>query len=212
MKKNPDLKWKIIGIVLLSALAYISWLAVSFFIEVLVQVDTKISASIIGGMFTLFAGLAVVVFTQRQIKEREIAEAHREKKVEIYKGFLETVEKILQGKNKRTKIKGISDQQLIDYLIKFKTNILLWGSPKVLKAQAEFEAQSRVNGNIFLSIDNLYRAIREDIGLSNRGLPPLALVKMYLSDPEELENLIESSNKSLNSQAKPAGTPKSGAR
>jgi hypothetical protein len=80
-------------------------------------------------------------------------------------------------------------------LVKFKTNIILWGSPKVLIAQADFELQSRVEGNIFLAVDNLYRAIREDIGLSNAGLPPLHLVKMYLSDPEELESLITSSNK-----------------
>ncbi|MDC2889118.1 hypothetical protein [Psychrosphaera algicola] len=99
---------------------------------------------------------------------------------------------------KNQKQKESATKALIDYLVKFKTNIILWGSPKVLIAQAEFEQQSKVSGNIFLAIDNLYRAIREDIGLSNSGLPSLHLVKMYLSDPEELESLIASSNKQIN--------------
>ena len=193
-KGGQDLKFVIFGFIILVFLMYLVWNAVEFFITLLRSVDPKISATIIGGMFTIFAGLIVVLLTQRQIKLREISEAHREQKVEIYKGFLDTVEKILQGQNDQTNIKGISEQELIDYLVKFKTNIILWGSPQVLKAQAEFETLSRSGGDMMLALDNLYRAIRTDIGLSNRGLQKYHLVKMYLSDPENLQSFIKGSN------------------
>ena len=67
---------------------------------------------------------------------------------------------------------------------RFKTSIMLWGSPKVLKAQYNFE-NYEINGvDILDAVDNLYRAIREDVGLSNKGLKKRFLVNMQISNPE----------------------------
>lgn len=75
--------------------------------------------------------------------------------------------------------------ELINYLFRYKSEILLWGSPRVIKAQIEFEAVSG-NGNgdvkaLFKAVNEMYLAIREDIGLSNSGLTNLELVKLYLN-------------------------------
>ncbi len=39
-------------------------------------------------------------------------------------------------------------------------------------------------------MDNIYRAIREDIGLSNKGLNKFDLIKLYLNDPDELDKKL----------------------
>ena len=131
MKNNgQDLKPLIFGSIFLILFGYLGWSAIAFFIKTLSEANPKISAIVIGGMFTVLTGLTAVLLTQRQIKLREISEAHRDQKVEIYKAFLDTVEKMLQGQNERTQIQGISEQELIDYLVKFKTSIILWGSPQ----------------------------------------------------------------------------------
>lgn len=158
-----------------------------FFIEKMTQINPAISAAIIGAMATVIAGIVAVLITQQQTKSREIAEAHREKKAEIYKEYMETITRMLQSSNEKSKVAPIAEAELIKYMMKFKTHIILWGGPNVIKAQYEFERASRKEGNILIAVDNLYRTIREDIGLSNRGLPPLQLVKLYLSNPDELD-------------------------
>jgi len=188
-------KWlAFLGFVLIAGILYGLWMAVSFFISSLASADPKISAAIIGAMTTIFVGIAAVIITQRQIKIREIEEAHREKKVEIYQKFLSTVTSLIAGKNNQVTIKAPTEQELIDYLVEFKTEILLWGSPKVIKAQLEFERISGSNGDVFMAVDNLYKAIREDIGLSNSGLNNLELIKIFLKDPSELDKIRASNN------------------
>ena len=44
------------------------------------------------------------------------------------------------------------------------------GAPKVINAHLKFDKVSRSGGNVLYAVDELYRAIREDIGLSNKGL------------------------------------------
>jgi len=107
-------------------------------------------------MTTIFVGIAAVIITQRQIKLREIEEAHREKKVEIYQKFMGTVTSLIAGQNEQVTIKAPTEQELIDYLVGFKTEILLWGSPKVIKSQLEFEKVSGSGGDVFMAVNNLY--------------------------------------------------------
>ena len=86
-------------------------------------------------------------------------------------------------------MKGKDEKELVQYLFKFKSDILLWGSPKVIKAQIEFENISG-NGNTqktFRAVNSLYLAIREDIGLSNSGLNNLELVKLSLDNAARSE-------------------------
>jgi hypothetical protein len=174
-------KWAqwVLGILLLGFLVYMVW--------ALVEADPKISTPVIGGMFTVFGGVIVVVITQRSTKQREIDEAHREKKVEMYQGFVEVMERVLLSHNPRMQVEAIPDDELMTYMSRFGTNILLWGSPPVLRAFRNFARSQGIGVDIFVAVDNLYRAIREDLGLSNKGLPPLFLVKMSISDPESID-------------------------
>jgi hypothetical protein len=180
--------WQLVFVIPLSLiLASLSIAAICVFFISLIKVDRKISVPVIGAMLTAFISLAAVIITQRSTKQREIEEAHREKKVEIYEEFFKKIEVLLQSNNPRRQIETTSDsEELITYLSDFKTSILLWGSPQVLQAYDDFARISGSGKSIFEAVDNLYRTIRVDIGLSNKGLPPLHLVKMHISDPESI--------------------------
>ena len=186
----------VFGLILLAALAYgLYWLALELF-TLLAKLKEGVLTALIRAMATVFAGITAVIISQKQSKQRDIDESHRPKKVEIYKKFLDAVSGLMAAQNENVSKKGLSDQELVDYLVEFKTELLLWGSPLVIKRQLEFEKVSRNNGNIFTAVNNLYEAIREDIGLSNKGLNSHELVKMYLSDPGELDEIL-ASNKSM---------------
>ncbi len=187
MKKG---NWQIIlSVTVFFGIGYLIWLGMSFFFTALATADAKISAAIIGAMTTVFVSISAVIITQRQTKAREVEEAHRAKKVEIYEKFIKTVTSIVAGENDEVSMQAPSQQELIDYLVDFKTEIMLWGSPEVIKAQLEFERVSKNGGDIFEAVNNLYKSIRKDIGLSNSGLNNLELIKLYLKDPNELDEL-----------------------
>lgn len=186
----------LLGIALIALAGYCVWRVALFFIDKMQQVNSSVAAAIIGAMATVTAGIVVVMITQKQTKIREIEEAHREKKVEIYDKFLTIIIRVLKGANENIKCEPISEQELIELLVEYKREILLWGSPQVIKAQLHYEA---VAGNTYLmfhAIDNLYRAIREDIGLSNKGLQPLELFKLFLKDPHEIDAFLQGEQQS----------------
>ena len=158
--------------------------------------NPSVSAAVVGAMATVLVGVGGALYTQAQIKKREIEEAHRERKVELYKGFLDMVAKIMSEQNENVSLKPPSQQELVDFMVEFKTNVVLWGSPKVINAQLDFQKVSESGGNVLFAVDELYKAIREDIGLSNKGLNKRQLVKMYLRDPGELD-AMSASNKAL---------------
>jgi len=140
-------------------------------------------------MATILVGVSAVLLSQAHERKRAAEEAHRLRKVEIYQGFIDMVSRIIGAANKNLAVKEPDPQELVQYLFKFKADILLWGAPKVIKAQIEFEhvSGSGDTKKIFSAVNSLYLAIREDIGLSNSGLNKLELMKLYLNEDARKE-------------------------
>tara|TARA_R110002050_G_scaffold269917_2_gene412698 strand:- start:237763 stop:238377 length:615 start_codon:yes stop_codon:yes gene_type:complete len=184
------------GFVLIFGAGYLLWLVATRLLTFLESANPSVSAAIVGAMATVLVGVGGALYTQSQIKKREIEEAHRARKVEIYKDFLDIAARMMAEGNENVSLKPPSQQELVDFLVGFKTNVVLWGSPKVINAQLNFQKVSSEGGHVLKAVDQLYKAIREDIGLSNRGLDRHQLVKMYLSNPDEMDEM-SSSNKAL---------------
>ena len=171
--------------------------------------ETQVVSAIIAGAATIVAGVAVVGITQYNTKLREIREGQRLQKTEVYSEFSDMVFYMLT----MTKISGRSDlsdsektatlvkmqAELQDRYMSFSKKLLLWGSPEVMKAWLAFRlsAQSQVGSSdveaglrTFLYVDDVFRAIRDDLELSNEGLAEGDLVKQFLIDPGELDRVI----------------------
>ena len=184
------------GFALIFGAGYLLWLVAARLLTFLESANPSVSAAIVGAMATVLVGVGGALYTQSQIKKREIEEAHRARKVEIYKEFLDIAARMMAEGNENVSLKPPSQQELVDFLVGFKTNVVLWGSPKVINAQLNFQKVSSEGGHVLKAVDQLYKAIREDIGLSNRGLEKHQLVKMYLSNPDEMDEM-SASNKAL---------------
>ncbi len=186
----------LLGFSIIGLIVYASYQVTIFFIQALQQLDASLATAIIGAMATVIGGVLVVIISQWQIRKRNVEDSHRAKKVAIYQGFLEIASRNLAGSNKNVAIKAPSEKELIKYMLNFKTELILWGSPKVIKAYLAFESSSTDKGShTLIHVNNLYLAIREDIGLSNKRLTNNELIKMYLSDPSEIDKVVASSNK-----------------
>lgn len=173
---------------LLFCVAISIWKVFDFFVIKLIALDSKIAVPVMAAMITAFITLAATIITQRQTKLREREEAHRQKKIEIYQKFVNLITKLHIPENQRRLIKKPTEDEIIKSLYEYKKDILLWGSANVIKTQLDFQtARPGDKKDILFLANEMYKSIREDIGLSNKGLNNNELIKLFLTNPEELE-------------------------
>ncbi len=141
---------------------------------------------------TTVVGLTGALYTQSRIRKREIEDAHRSKKAEIYFSFIKLIERAMMAQKEGLDFEPVADHELITKMIEFKSDCLLWGSDEVLLALTNFQTLSASNPSpkeILRSVDPLYRAMRKDIGLKNAKLQRDFFAKWPLSDPTEFDRL-----------------------
>lgn len=79
---------------------------------------------------------------------------------------------------------------VVEQMLDFSKRAMLWASPKFLLAYDGFRRAGQEQGpktEVVLRVDDVLQSMRDDLGLSNTGLDRGGLVKMFLTDPENLE-------------------------
>ena len=96
---------------------------------------------------------------------------------------------MIASNNENLSLPAPSQNELVRFALKFKSDILLWGSPAVIKTYIAFEDAGENNTvEILKTVNLLYTAIRSDIGLSNSGLNNSELVKIFINDRENYKD------------------------
>ena len=180
-------------LLILCGVIYFLYKLLLWILFVFENTQNEVSIAVLGVFGTILTGIIVTVITQKQSKQREVDELHRPKKVEIYKEFLEIFTRLMCNDNKNVTTKKINNEELLAFLVDFRTNILLWGSPKIISEYLKFLKLIEGGGKSFVIMNDFIKYIREDIGLSNKGLNKNELIKMFLDDPDELDDLIKNS-------------------
>jgi len=202
MKKQRTYEWgKIIGMI--AAILIIGFLLLFFcyllyfFIFLLPSLDPIAGTTFLAAIMA-FVG---VFYTQWQIKSRDIFEKHRESKIDVYTTYLEIRELIASDDNMEV-INNAKDEQelpknLPTLLKKLRRGLILWGSPNVINAHLKvFSMKKGATGFEQLkAMDDLYLAIRKDLGNSNKGLKSGDLTKLELKDPYEWDENARNANK-----------------
>jgi hypothetical protein len=168
-------------------------------IELVASFESEFAAALVATSGTILIGLVTLAFTNRYDKQKEIREAHRPQKVDIYKRFMETmvVDTLRRVKDKQ----DFSDKELVDkyqdFFLQFTADLIVWGSPGVIQAFRRFRSASTANQNgtvdqkeTLLVLDDILREIRKDLGNSNWLLARGDLISTFLKNPEELKSIL----------------------
>lgn len=174
-----------LGLVLLAAIGYVLFEAVEASFSFLQLVNPTVGAAIVAAVATVMVGL----YTQYVLKKRQMDDAHREKKIQIYEEFMKMAADQLAQGNENLKQKKIPQEKVIEFIFRFKTDLILRGSSQVIKAMAKFESVSSEGGDVLGAVDEIYRAMRKDVGLSNFGLKHGELVGVYLKSEDRAKLL-----------------------
>ncbi|MDQ2069924.1 hypothetical protein [Natronospira bacteriovora] len=176
-----------IGVLLIAFLVYAAFSFARLLFGFLGNVDPTVGAALIAGMFTVLVGIGSTLVTQYIIKVRQAEEAHREAKISLYKQCLELAAAHLAEDNPNVQGKKLSDKGVANEYFHFKTELLLRGSPKVIQALENFEDVTSEGGDSIRAVDDIYREIRRDIGLTNKGLRPKELAGIYVKNSDRKE-------------------------
>lgn len=162
---------------ILLIVSIILFIVIAFQIFFWVKENNTIAVPII----TAVIGLIGVMWTQWQSKSRDIAESHRSNKIETYSLFFDITENFLRAGRSKQEIDILSDQDLQTKFEKLNRGFILWSSDEVIHAWLEFRKDSSLN-----NVDKVYRAIRKDLGHKDSKLKSLDLIRINLSDPNEI--------------------------
>jgi len=145
-------------------------------------------------VLSAFIGLTGVIFTQTRLRLMSIEDAHRQTKADIYFAFVKLVQNAMMAQKPEFAEQARTSDEMAKSMIDFKNECLLWGSEEVLMAVSNFQNLSKKKvgqKDLLRSVEDLYRAMRKDIGLSNSSLPKDFFAKWPLSDPSEFDRLTD---------------------
>lgn len=182
------------AILLFVGLPLLAWYIVSSILSWITSQKSDVASAIIAAAATILAGIGAVIFSQQRTKTREIAESHRPKKVELYTKFVKKVMEVMQkSKEENSDDSLIEDAGLQQFFEEFTTDLILWGSPSVIRAYHKFRKDSTSGDaeiNIVAVMDDVMRTMRKDLGHSDWTLQRGEIIKLFLRDPEELDNVL----------------------
>lgn len=153
------------------------------------ELEPTVYVPLVVTVLTASLGLGATLYTQWVSRKREIEAAHRERKLEIYLEFMQMLEGIIASSKEGWGEPKKPENKLARELLALRSKAVLWGSPRVLKALAELARPNKTTKEMFLNMDEIQRAMRRDLGLSNFGLDTNFFVKIALNDPAELDKL-----------------------
>ncbi len=178
------LKLIISWILILGILLLIGWTGCKA-LHWLRSIDSGLAATVI----TASAGLLGLLYSQWHSKSRDIAEGHRKYKIEVYNNYLDIVDDFFTAAKSDTTIDTDNlPDKLTEKIRKLNRGMIVWASPKVIRAWLKFRKATAVKApNLLFVVDELLQAIRKDLGNSNFGLNRGDVIRFYLTDPDELK-------------------------
>ena len=125
---------------------------------------------------TVLGSVWVATYNNRKASERVAQEANRAKKVEAYRTFMNVLLKAMGA------VKGGQDPNpvLAEAFQTFTSDVVVYGNPEVVMAFESWRESTSDPKLALLRIDTLLRAIRSDLGESNKGIPIGALLGLFI--------------------------------
>lgn len=171
------------------AAVYGAFLLASTFLASAEALSKDVVAAIVAAVGTVIASVATVVYNQRESKAREIAEAQRPQKIEVYNQFMRfIVEQMINVKKEETSLgdDGL-DPELFEHFMGIKRDLILWASPQVIHSYRKFEQLGVEESDpdpeeVLFAVDEVLQAIRKDLDNSNWALTEGELIQLFLSD------------------------------
>jgi hypothetical protein len=173
----------IFGLVLIAAVGWGTYEIVTVAFHAFTSLDTKVAVTILAGSMTVLASTVTIVVSRHYQVKQEQEIAHRDKKIELYDSFLKKLFEMFFEHNGGDP----HDEDLVPFLRENQRKILLWSGPKAIKAYASWHreiSKPPPRATQVIKTIDLFFALREDLGHSNKGVDHSELVRFILRNSD----------------------------
>lgn len=138
-------------------------------------------------MSAIIVSVLSVLIAKHLEQKSLIAKEQREKKTPTYEELVEFLFLVIYGE--RLGRGSMSEQEMVERMIKFNQKAIIWGSDEVIGAFSSFRQISFEGApplTIAVSIERMLFAIRKDLGHQNRNLHPGSILGTFINDLHKL--------------------------
>ncbi|MQR84368.1 hypothetical protein GFV16_00215 [Bacillus megaterium] len=183
----------LVGVIFIVYIGYIVFKA-------FLTIDPRITAALITSLLAVL-GITIPKFLE---KKMEIEQHLRDKKSDTYKELVTLIFQMLMGSKMG---KPLNEKALIEKMSSLTENLILWGSPDVIKAYKAYRmglVKREMNSKVTLTeidvMEALLLAIRKDMGHKDKNLVRGDILSLFINDLEELLQDLETEEEHLQAQ------------
>lgn len=185
----------LLGLILIGLFIWMAYVAIIFVFSTFQELDPKIILGIIGVVATIVSSVWIASYNARKAKEKIVYEAHREKKAKIYNDFMDNmVIKVMQNMRENKDGDDVLPNNLESFFDDFTAKLIIYGGSDVINAYTNFRNSSNDDNSIesLENMDLMFRAMRKDLGESNKNIGKNSLMSLYIiGGKEEISRLRE---------------------
>ena len=182
------------ALVTLVILGWLAWVAFTLFWGGLTSLEPAVLSPLLLASGTLMGVVVTVVGGQAFQRAAAREDAQRPRKIEIYERFMKEWADVLQlGKPRENRQTQEPSPAVVEYLGQFSREVILWGSAGVVKAYSHFmqvsrgaEGNPQVGEEAVFAFEKTLLHIRSDLGHSNRGLAEGDVLRLFVTDIEQV--------------------------
>ncbi len=181
MNKNTSKKEIALGIVgLLVIVGFAYWL-LSWISGVFSALNPTVAVGILAASATILVSVTSALLSKRLEYQASIRKEIRERKVPVYEKLIGFIFRVFKGVKEN---KPVTEQEMLDFMMGFTQNIIVWGSDEVIDKFQKFRVASTSGeqANILFIIEDILLAIRKDLGHKNKDLTKGKILSLFVND------------------------------
>lgn len=165
----------VLGILMIAFGVFALYYLFQLFLHTITNLNTTVTAALVTGSITIIGSVSAFAVGRYFEKRKEVEQAFREPRLQAYERFITRFAEL-------TGDKPAESGDLVAFLRQLNKEILLWAGPHLLKTYTSFlmSAADAHAGKTFFMLEDFYRAMREDLGHSNRGVKRGELLRLVL--------------------------------
>ena len=134
---------------------------------------------------TIFVSIVSILISKHIEHKTTIRNEQRAKVIPFYEDFIDFVFRLTHAE--KLGKEPIPEIELMEKMKQFTRDIIVWGSDDVIKAYFSFRKKSILaidnpELNIMYEVENLFLAIRKDLGHKNKSITKGTLLNLFIND------------------------------
>jgi hypothetical protein len=165
--------------------------AAKWLIGGLAALDEKVSAGLITASATVVVAVVSLLASKHLEMKTTIRAKLREKKEPTYKELIDFIFDVTFAQKLGREM--LSEKQMMEFMAKTTRDLVIWGSPEVVKAFSNFKQVSQggqgsadLTSRLMFGIEDIFRAIRKDLGHGDLLLQRGDILRLYINDLDTL--------------------------